>query len=88
MKGHRLSEEGFGPHHITSGTQSNIHQIALFINAAIQIASRAVDSNVSFIDMPDLAHFCFALGSALFVTTQAEGEAIEGCQKKGQSEHP
>ena len=58
-----LPKEGFRRRHISRLTQSDIHQIPILIDAAIEITPPSPDSNIGLIHMPDVAHFPPALGS-------------------------
>ena len=60
-----LLKEGFSRRHISRLTQSDIHQIPVLIDGAIEITPPALDSNIRLIHMPDFAHFPLALGPQL-----------------------
>ena len=65
MKTDGLGEEGFGPSHIACLAEANIDQVAIFINASIQVAPHAFYPNIRFVNHPDLAHFALPLHSDL-----------------------
>jgi len=69
-----LSKEGNSSFHVpfftpwrsgSGSAQPCIHQIAILINASIQIAPFSLDSNVGFIDKLNLADLALAFGSQL-----------------------
>jgi len=67
-----LSKEGFRCFEISFLTQPYIHQIAIFINASIQIEPLALHSDIGFIDKPNLANFSLAFRSQLLSNTFAK----------------
>ena len=66
MESECLSKECFGPFHISRGTESDIDEIPIGINAPIEITPGACDLNISFIYKPYTAYFSPPFSSNLF----------------------
>lgn len=66
MKTDGLGKEGFGPSHIASLAEANIYQVAILINAPVQVAPHAFHSNEGLVDQPDFPDLAFPLRPDLF----------------------
>ncbi len=60
-----LGKEGFRAGHIASFAETDIHQIAIFINTPVEVAPHSFYSDKSFVHQPNLTDSSFPLCSDL-----------------------